>query len=587
MDAAIVLVLFAVALGLFVWEKLPVDLVTLILLAALTLIGVLSPTEAFSGFASEIIVILGSISVICGALQRTGVLESLASVLLRVASRGPRRLAAVIMGSAASISGFMNNTTVTAMLLPAVDTVARRSGTSASRLMMPLAFGSILGGTCTLIGTSTNVAVSGYIERAGLGPIGLFEITPIGLVIAAVGIAYMLLVGIRLLPDRAGEMVTPPEAMRDYLCEIEVLPGSPLAGERTFDWELLLLGFRVIQVVRGDRVLAPGAQVRISEGDILLVEGKVDDLVKVQVIEGIRVRTQLDVGELADRPNMTIAEVLVMPGSPVVGQTLAGVDFRQRFGLMVLAINRFGRQLVERLGDYPLSAGDVLLVKGSKKDVERLRHRDSALLPLGEHEASVRGGWRGWCVIACFVAAIVANAAAGIPLAAGFLTTAVVAVLAGSLSADQAREAVDWRLLILIGGMTGFGMAMEKSGAARLLADGVVSTIGSFGPFPVMAGFFVLTIVLTQPMSNAAAALVVLPVALSAAIQVGAEPRTFAIAIMLAASISFITPFEPSCLLVYGPGQYRLRDFVVVGGGLTLVLALVVLPLIPLIWPLG
>lgn len=586
MAAAFVLLLFVVALALFVSEKVSVDVVTLMLLAALMLTGILTPAQAFGGFASDVIVILGAISIICAALQKSGVLDLLVMGLLKLGGNSPRKLGSVLMMSASAISAFMNNTTVTAMLLPAVDDVAKRSGIGPSRLMMPLAFASILGGTCTLIGTSTNLAVSGYLEKAGLPAIGLFELAPIGLVIVAVGILYMLFVGIRLLPDGKQRMVTSRESMRDYLCEIEVLPGSPLAGEKSFGWELSVVDFRILQINRRDSSLSPEAAETIQEGDILLVEGKVEDLMKVQKIEGIKIRTQLNVEDLAGR-SVSIAEALVLPGSDVISETLGQADFRKRFGLMVLAVNHRGRQYVERLADYTLSAGDVLLVKGNQADIHALRSRDAGLMPLGELEDSAQATWRGWLVLACFVLAILASTILDVSLAAGVLTTAVVAILIDCISAEKARESVDWRLLILIGGMTGFGKAMENSGAAQVLANAVVWLLGGFGHFGIMTGFVMLTVILTQPMSNAAAALVVLPIAVSTAIQTHADPRTFGIAIMLAASVSFVTPFEPSCLLVYGPGRYRFRDFLRVGGGLTLVLLLVVLPLIPVLWKLS
>ena len=587
MAAFFVLFLFVAALVLFISEKVAVDVVTLMLLAALMLTGILTPAQAFSGFATDVIVILGSISIICAALQKSSVLDFLVAILLRWGGKSPRKLGGVLMAAACSISAFMNNTTVTAMLLPAVDDVAKRSGIGPSRLMMPLAFASILGGTCTLIGTSTNLAVSGYLAKTGFPPLGLFEIAPIGLVIVVIGILYMIFIGCRILPDGEQRMVTPREAMRDYLCEIEVLPNSPLIGEKSFGWELSVVDFRILQVIRQDRTLTAEHALTIQEGDILLVEGKVEDLIRVQKIEGIRIRTQLDVEELVHRRSISIAEALVLPGADVIGETLGEADFRQRFGLFVLAVNHRGKQFVERLANYTLSAGDVLLVKGSQADIHSLRGRDAGLMPLGEPEEAVQTSWRGWFVMGCFAAAILVSTVFDVSLAAGVLTTAILAILTDCISAEKAREAVDWRLLILIGGMTGFGKAMETSGAAQLLANGVVGALGGLGHFGIMAGFFILTVILTQPMSNAAAALVVLPIAISTALQTHADPRTFGIAIMLAASVSFVTPFEPSCLLVYGPGRYRFGDFVRVGGGLTLVLLLVVLPLIPVIWKLS
>ena len=282
---------------------------------------------------------------------------------------------------------------------------------------------------------------------------------------------------------------------------------------------------------------------------------------------------------------MRIAEVLLTPQSELSGRTLREANFRQYYGLTALAIYRHRQSLREQVGNVVLRVGDLLLVQGEAPRIEGLRSHPGLSL-LGELAEPLYHPRRGLLTVLAFVAAVICGAFGVVPLSIAFLGAAVFTVLMRCISVERAYEFVDWRLLILIGGMTAFGTAMDKTGAATYLAEVIVQWFAPFGVMAILAGFFVLTIILTQPMSNAAAALVVLPVAMKAAHQIGANERTFAIGIMLAASVSFITPFEPSCILVYGPGKYRFLDFVKVGGGLTLVLTVTVLLTLELFWPL-
>jgi di/tricarboxylate transporter len=586
MQIAIVLNLLVVAIILFATEKLSVDVITLLLLSALVLTGVLTPAEAFAGFSSDIIIILGSIFVIGGALRETGVLEVVVGWVFKLAGGSFSRLLVLLMCAASSLSAFMNNTTVTAMLLPAVSGVARRSKVSASKLLMPLAYASMLGGTCTLIGTSTNVAVSGYITHSGLAPLGLFEITPIGLIICGIGIAYMLFIGQRLLPDHREESLTADYGIREYLCEVTVLPHSPLIGQKSVEWDLSMLDFRILKILRREEEYAPASDVRIQPGDTLLIEGKVDKLMKIKKIEGLEIKSESppDDQELQSGA-FRLAEVLVTPQSELAGRTLRRAAFQQRYAVTVIAIYHHGEALRERLAEISLRVGDLLLVRGPEERVQALR-RDPDLAVIGEHRPPVPREREGLYTVAFFGVALVAGGFGWLPLSISFLLAALATVLLRCISIERAYEFIEWRLVILIAGMTAFGVAMEKTGAAALLGHWVVAGLGPLGDAAVVAGFFALTILLTQPMSNAAAALVVLPVALSAARQLGVNERTFAIAIMLAASISFIAPFEPACILVYGPGKYRFLDYVKTGIGLTVLLSAVVLLLIPLFWPL-
>jgi di/tricarboxylate transporter len=591
-EIATIFGLLLLTVVLFATEKLPVDVITLLALCVLTGSRILTPAEAFAGFSSEVIVMLGSIFILGGALQYTGVLQRAATAILHLAGNGERRLTGLLMLATGAVSGFMNNTTVAAVFVPPVSGLARRAGISSSKLLMPLAFASILGGTCTLIGTSTNIAVSGYIAHSGMQPLGLFEILPIGLVLLGVGIVFMVTIGNRLLPSHASEDVSEPAEMRNYFAEVTVLPASPLVGERAFDWELGLVGFRLIEIVRGGTSIIAESQTVIESGDSLIVEGAVETLRKVAKIEGLVFKSKLEPEEIesvSHRGDFMVVEAIVLPGGELTGATLGEVQFRQRYGLNVLAVNSGGRPVMKNLDSVRLREADVLLLHGPADRVAALRQPGAQLRLLddeGGGETGAADARKGWTVLAIFVIAIISGTVGLMPMSVAFLSGAILVILLRCVPADRAREFVDWRLLILIGGMTAFGTALEKTGAADLLAGWVTGALAPFGVTAVLAGFLILTILLTQPMSNAAAALVVLPVAMRAATEMGADPRTFAIGVMLAASISFIAPLEPACLLVYGAGRYRMLDFIKIGGLLTLLLTAIILLLLPVFWNL-
>lgn len=587
MEAAIVIGLLIIAVILFATEKISVDLVTLAMLCALVLCGVITVNEAFAGFGNDVIVMLGAIFVIGAALRETGVLDSLGHVLARTTGGRPKRVVAGMMATVGGISAFMNNTTVTAMFLGPVVALARRLGIPPSRLLMPLAFSSILGGTCTLIGTSTNVAVSGALVKLNQPAVGMFDITPVGVVLFATGLLYMLVIGTRWLPERdraEGGMSTEP--IREYLCEVVILPGSPIIGQEVYCSDFSVMEFQVIKIRRSGQEIEVSPHVRLAEGDVVLVAGKVKNLIRVKKIEGIDILEDHDLRSSGvDMKDASIAEVVITPRSSLVGQSLRSSNFRRRSGLSVLALLRGDCTLNDHMGDVELHAGDMMLLQGPYDRI-RVFEETSEMVVISEHAVAANAQKRGIAVLIVFALAVLLSSFNFIPPAIAFLIVALIALATRCLTLDAAYENVDWRMLILIGGMTAFGTAMANSGADQMLAQLVVGSLEPFGALAVLAGFSILTVVLTQPMSNAAAALVVLPVALKAAETMHASPRAFAITIMLSASISVLTPFEPSCILVYGPGKYRFSDFIKVGGGLTVVSVAVILLLVPLIWPL-
>ena len=587
MQIAFVLGLLVIAIVLFAMERLSVDLITLLLLMALVCSGLLTPLEAFAGFSNDIIIILASIFVLSGALQRTGMMDVIGRHLYKLAGASSNRLLLAMMTVVGAMSAFMNNTTATAVFAPPVMGVAKQMKISSSKVLMPLAFASILGGTCTLIGTSTNVAVSGYIARVGMRPLTLFEVTPIGLMILATGILYMLLIGKRLLPDHKDESLTEEYAIREYLSEIVVVPDSHLIGQRIYESDLSKMDFRVLEVVRGDEKFIPTPRTTIRANDILLIEGKVEDLIKVKETAGIEIRADT---KLTDRDlisdDIKIVEALVTPQSELIGQTLKEANFRARFGMTALAINRHSHSLRDKIGRIRLRVGDLLLVQGPSERLDDIKRRQDLWI-MEEFSPALYSKSKGLYTVAFFLVAIIVGGLGWLPISMAFLGAAILTILFRCVKIDEAyKELIDWRLIILIGGMTAFGAAMDKTGAAEFLAKGIVYALEPFGVMVVLGGLFLLTVLLTQPMSNAAAALVVLPIAMETAHRLGVNQRTFAIGIMLAASVSFITPFEPSCILVYGPGKYRFIDFVKSGVILTLILTLLVLALLPVLWPL-
>lgn len=587
MDAWIVIGLLVIAVIAFASEKISVDIVTLAMLCVLVMCGILHAEQAFAGFGDRTIILLAAIFVIGAALRETGVLDAMGSVLARLFGRQPKRFLAFMMLIVGVVSAFMNNTTVTAVFLGPVMGMARRLRIPPSRLLMPLAFASLLGGTCTLIGTSTNVAVSGVMVKLGQKSLGMFEFTQVGLAILVVGIVYMIFIGSRMVPERdkaaadAGK-----DVIREYLAEVVVLSGSPLIGQQAFDSDFSAMEFQVLKIRRGGHQFDAAATLRFEEGDVVLVAGKVENLIKVKQIEGLDILEDVTLRSSGmEVRDVTVAEVVLTTRSGLVGSSLRESKFRQRTGLSVLALMRGDSSIMRHMADEKLRAGDLMLLQGPG---ERFRafEEDNEMVLISQHIFSVQMQRRGLFLLAAFALAVLLSSIDLVPDTVAFVLVAILAVLTRCIKLDTAYANIDWRLLILIGGMMAFGEAMKVSGAASMVAETITGWLQPMGVFAVFAGFCVLTVVLTQPMSNAAAALVVLPVALQAAASMGANQHAFALGVMLSASASMLTPFEPSCILVYGPGKYRFSDFLKVGGGLTAVLLLVVLALVPLIWPL-
>lgn len=586
---ALLLAILGIALVLFSFEWLAVDVVAIGVLLALILGGLLPPGQAFAGFGNDTVAMIFGLFILTAALARTGVIEMVGRALLNRVNGRPNRVLLAVMSGSAALSSIMSNTAAAAFFVPIVMGLARRLRISPSSLLMPLAFASILASSLTLVGTSTNVVVSGLMTQYGLAPMGMFELTPVGLPIVIAGLLYMLSIGRRMMPDRSSpEELTREFELRPYLTEIVLLNNSPLGGKTLGESGLgKELDLTVLRIMREERMFfAPSADFRLLPGDELLVEGQRDEIIKIKDVVGVGVEADVSLSDPDLQTDvMQLAEVILMPRSPLIGRRLVGVDLRERFGLQVLAINRHEATIHRRISQVPLQMGDVLLVQGPPYNLATLE-KNNAFRMIGTVTPRSPNYRRGWIAITIFIGALF--------LAIFNITSLAVAVLLGALAAfltrcitpEEAYREVEWKAIILIGSMLAFGSAMDYTGTARFLALQIVKLTSGANPLWILSGFFILTVALTQPMSNQAAAAVVLPVAIQTALHLGINPRTFAMMIAVAASTSYITPLEPACLIVYGLGRYRFLDFLRVGSLLTVVVYVIAILLVPRIWPL-
>jgi len=593
-EIAYVLILFAVALMCFATEILAVDVVGLLVLLALVVpkvfgLQILTPSEALGAFGDETVMLLIADFMLTTGLIRTGITAEIGNWIFGFGARRPWIVVPLLLSVAASISFFISNTVTMAVFLPIAVGISQRMSISPSRVLMPLAFAIILGGTVTLIGTSTNLVISGRLPEYGQSSIGMFEMTPVGIVLTLSGLLYIFTIGRRIIPERhKGGELTSDYKMRDYLAELIVLPDSKLVGRAVRDAGIgEKLDLNILGIIRDKtHTLSPRPDLILEAGDLMLVEGKVANIVRIKDTAGIEIKAD---AKLRD-PDLTskdveLAEVTIVPGSWLVGRTLKEAHFRERQNLTVLAINHHGGVRRNKLSITRLRAGDVLLVQGRREAISRLALDRNNFILLGELPTTmlVRKD-RARYALAIFAFVVILGSVKLMPFSIAFVLGTVLMFLTGCLTPEEGYRGVNWEMMVLIACMIAFGEAMEKTHAANYIAGLVVSYVSPYGVFWVMSAFFALTVFLTQPMSNQASALVVLPIAINTAAALGINPRTLVMVVAYAASCSFLTPLEPACIMAYGPGRYRFRDFVVAGSGLTLIVYVVVMLMVPWIW---
>jgi di/tricarboxylate transporter len=585
-EIGLLLALTAASVVFFSIDKVPPDVVALSLVLALVFTGLLPADEAFRGFGSDTVILILGLLITTGALARTGVVEIVGAALLRWTGSRPMRLLIVVMVATAVLSSFMSNTAATAFFVPIVIGLAHKANVSPRQLLLPLAFASILTSSVTLISTSTNIVVSGMLPRYGLKPLGMFELAPVGVPIAVVGLLYMVVAGRIWLRSSQGDQAASRDRLREYLSEIVILPGSELVGKTLADSRLgEELDLTVVRVVRGkSNYLSPRGDLVLQAEDVLLVEVAPEDLLKVKDKAGIEIKADLKLGDpFLPNNELGLVEAIILARSPLLGRTLKGLGLRERYGIQVLGISRHGEILHRKISLLPLRTGDILLVQGPKTNIAALvDERAFRVIETLDHARPKRK--RAPLAIAIFLISLALGTFKVMPFHIAAMLGAVAVFVTRCITPEEAYREVEWKVVILIGSMLALGVAMDRSGAAKYLASLLVSVSSGYGPRFLLAGFFALTVALTQPMSNQAAAVVIIPVAIQAALQLNIDPRPYAVTVAVAASCSYLTPLEPSCLMVYGPGGYKFTDFLKIGSVLTLLIAGLAVWLIPLFW---
>ena len=585
---ALVIAIIVISLILFATERFPSDVIALGIVVTLILTGLLTTKDAFAGFGSDAVLMIFGLLIMTAALMRTGVVELVGRFIFQLTGDKPKRISLIIMATASGLSSFMSNAATTAFFLPIVIGLAHRAKVSPAKFLMPLAFASILASSVTLIATSTNIVVSGLITQYGLAPLGVFELTPVGIPILLTGLVYMYFIGSRLIPDRI-----PPEpakqmlGRRIYVTEMVIRPNSSFVGKMLADTSLGRdLDLQVLRVVRENRrYLSPSPDLRFEAGDVLLVECERSEIIKVQDLPGVDIKADhtFSPEEIASG-EIGIVEMILLPGSPFIGRTLRGLHARERFALQVLAINRYGEPIRQKLSSIRMHLGDVLLVQGNRSNIDVLEQQSAFRILDDTVEAERPDLRRAPRAVLIFAVALLLAAFNVVPLPVAALGGAVVSFMTRCITPEEAYRQVDWKVLILIGSMLALGRAMEMTGTAAFLAQQIVNVVGTASPLIVLAAFFLLTVALT-PLSHAAAAIVVLPVAIRTAQTLGLDPRTFVIMIAVAATNGYLTPLDHVCLMVYGPGHYKFTDFARVGILMTVLIFGLVMVLVPTLWP--
>ena len=587
---ALTLSIIAVAVILFATEKIRADVVALLVLLTLVLTGLLDSGQAFSGFASPAVVTVWAVYIVSGGLFKTGVADVLGERIIRLAGNSEPRLVAILMITCGLMSAFMNNIGATAILLPAVMGISRQSRIPASRLLIPLAFSSLLGGNMTLIGTPPNVLAASILAERGAQPFGFFDFTPTGLVVFGVGILYMVFIGRHLLPVREQvEGLPQVHLLREYISEVRVLPDSPLAGKTLVESRLGAdYDLTILAIVRDGRTqTALHSQTHIQPGDLLIAEGSIEDLMQAHKTLGLAIEAEpsLELTDL-DTGRMCIIEATLAPRSRMIGRTLAEARLREQFGFTALAIWRQGEVITRRLRDVPLRFGDALLLYGPRHRVAALGE-SGGFLVLEPVQIETRRTHKAPLALAALGLALGLVIVADFSISVAMVIGAVLMVLTGCLSMDEAYHSIEWRSIFLISGMLPLGLVMDSTGTARFLSDLITGTIGGLGPLGILAGVYILASLLTEFMSNAAATVLVVPIAIDTALGLGASPHAYVLATVIGSSTSFLTPVgHQANVLVFGPGGYRFFDYTRVGGPLYFLILGATLVVLPLLWPL-
>ena len=597
---AIYLAILVVAFGLLVTERLRNDVVAVLIIIALFVTHTLDARAALAGFSSEPAIVVAAIFVMTAALHQTGVSDLLSGWIGRLAGSGFNRPIAVIMPGVALLSAFTHHVTTTAAMLPVTMNLAREKDIPASRLLMPLSFAASLGTTITIIGAPAFLVASTVLKQVGRPGLDIFSIAPIGLTLSVVGTIYVLLLGRVLLPARKGQEDAGSRFRReDYFTELKILAGSPFDGKTVREVERNAnYNFRVAGWIRnGRRMYGPYGDRTLEEGDVLLVRSSPEDLVAFREEAGIELAPVHQYGQpskngveqaAAGDEEVDVQDVLVQavvaPRSDLVGRTLSQVDFRRRYGALVVGLWRQDGLLQEELSKTRLQAGDVLVLHGDEQAINRVSS-DRAFLMMVPFQGETRRRPKMLLAASAMLFTVLAASFSWLTLDMAAVSGALLMVLLGCLSTRQAYRAIDAKIYVFIAGAIPLGDAMEKTGTSKLLAGWLQAAVGGLSPFIILLAIYMIVAVLTQFMSDSGTTALIAPIAAAFAQGLGQPPEPFVVTVAMASVVAFLTPIgHHGNLLIYGPGRYQFGDFVRVGAPLTVICGVVVCLLSLALW---
>ncbi|MDA8527820.1 SLC13 family permease [Opitutaceae bacterium] len=594
-EIAFVFALLALTLASFVWEKFPPDVTAVTLFAILLVTGLLPSENAFAVFANPAPVTVGAMFILSAALVKCGVVDRISGFVERAGTLPYPIVILVMVALVATLSAVVNNTPVVVVFLPVVLGLARKMNLAPSKLLIPLSYAAVLGGTCTLVGTSTNLIVNGIAVANGEPTVRLFELAQLGLPVAIIGGIYLAIVGKKVLPVR--EMLTDilsDEERREYLTEAFVQNESPMIGKTLHDSGLKAnRGVRVLEIVRhGVAIRIDPQTTELEAGDRLILSCRPKGIAAARSVEGLDLVSDLQLGlEQIAAHEGSLVEAVVLPQSELVGKTVRGVNFRQRFRMVAVALHRKGRNVREAIETLPIEPGDVLLMMGTDEAINALRSSNDLVL-FDRARTPTKSPTGQIALVLGVIGGVISCAALGIlPIEIAAVCGVVILLLSKILTSKEAYASVEWNLIFLIFGMLAMGMALESTGAAGLLATGLVDGINALGSTEhraiiALAIIYLTTMVLTEILSNTAIAALMAPIALQVASELGVDARPFIVAVMFAASAAFSTPIGyQTNTYVYGVGGYRFTDFFKIGIPLNLMCFTMAVIFIPRYWP--
>lgn len=589
MEITILLIIIAGAVVLFISEIFPIDLVAGLIAGSLLLTNIISVEEALSGISNPATVTIAAMFVLSYGLTKTGVINYVGDRIIHYSDGNVPSIFVIFLIVASLLSGFINNTASVAIFLPLALQFAQEFRFSPSKILIPLSYASIFGGTMTLIGTSTNILVSSISAEHGLGALSMFEFTKLGVVFVAVGLTYLFLFARKSLPVRSIlSSLTQKYHMTRYLTELQVPEDSPMVGKTPLDKQISAnYDLNILAIIRGkQKILIDIRITRLQPGDIMLVRGPIDRIMRLKDREKLLLLTdtKLNDEELSMGDN-TLTEALVSPNSRLIGSTLKEIDFRERYGCFVLAMRKQGETIRNKISNIPLNASDTLLIYGSRRRIDALKD-DQNFVVLQEMDIKLQRGNK-WIIATGIIASVILLAGLGIlTILKAAILGCLALILSRTITMQEAYKAIDWTVIFLLAGVIPLGLAMEKTGLAQIIGDFVAQLGGPYGPAVVLSGIYLVTNLLTETMSNNSTAIIMAPIAITTARALGVDPIPFLMAVTFAASASFMTPVGyQTNAMVYGPGGYRYTDYLKFGSPLNLTFWLIASLLIPIIWP--